>query len=104
MQYAVKERSRSLSKPTKWDMKELKKLSRYLAGTMGAVLEMNCDTSNTMGSVTVKGCADSDWAKNRDDRKSTTGGAIFVWGCPVLTFARTQPCVALRRPRPSSMR
>jgi hypothetical protein len=95
MQYAVKERSRSLSSPTQGDMKELKKLARYLAGTMDVVLELNVDASYTMGSVTVKGCSDSDWAKNRHDRKSTTGGAIFVWGCAVLTFARTQPCLAL---------
>jgi hypothetical protein len=95
MQYAVKEASRHLSSPTEEDMKELKKLARYLAGTMDVVLVLDVDMSDTMGSVTVKGCSDSDWAKNRDDRKSTTGGVIFVWGAPMLTFARTQPCVAL---------
>ena len=95
MQYAVKERSRSLSAPTQEDLKELKKLARYLAGTMDTVLQLNVSTGNTMGSVIVKGCSDSDWAKNRDDRRSTTGGVIFVWDCPMLHFARTQPCVAL---------
>ena len=95
MQYAVKERSRSLSAPTQEELKELKKLARYLAGTMDTVLELNVSTGNTMGSVIVKGCSDSDWAKNRDDRRSTTGGAIFVWDCLMLHFARTQPCVAL---------
>ncbi len=86
MQYAVKERSRSLSAPTQEDFKELKKLARYLAGTMDAVLELNVSTGNTMGSVIVNGCSDSDWAKNRDDRRSTTGGVIFVWDCPMLHF------------------
>ena len=33
-QHAVKERRRGLSSPTQEDMKELKKLARYLAGTV----------------------------------------------------------------------
>ncbi len=65
LQFAVKERSRGVGTPTKYDLKELKKLARYLACTMDVVLELNRDANDTMGSVTVKGCSDSDWAKNR---------------------------------------
>ncbi len=58
-------------------------------------LELCPTEAETLNSVPVKPYSDNDWVKNGRDRKSTTGGAIFVYDAPILTFARTQPCVAL---------
>ena len=44
---------------------------------------------------TIEVFVDSDWAKDKGTRKSTSGGVICVLGVPVLTYSRTQSTVAL---------
>lgn len=42
----------------------------------------------------MNGCCDSDWAGSPDDRKSTTGYAIYVGPCLISWTAKKQPVVA----------
>ena len=39
--------------------------------------------------------SDSDWAGDRDTRKSITGYIVFVLGCPVVWKSRQQPVISL---------
>ena len=47
------------------------------------------------GPLQVEGFADSDWGGEVKTRRSTSGGAISLWGCALHTWSRTQACVAL---------
>eukprot|EP00971_Amphidinium_carterae_P211965 4206043-Amphidinium_carterae.1 len=38
---------------------------------------------------------DSDWATDKDTRRSTFGGCIFYCGCPIHAWSRRQGTVAL---------
>jgi len=73
----------------------MKRMARYLASTMDVKPELDPAKEEWLSSFTVKAYSDNDWAKNGRDRKSTAGGAIFVYDAPVLAFSRTQPCIAL---------
>lgn len=42
----------------------------------------------------MNGFCDSDWAGSPDDRKSTTGYAIYVGPCLISWTAKKQPVVA----------
>jgi hypothetical protein len=46
------------------------------------------------GSLHLNAYSDFDWAKNPDDRKSTTGYALFLGPCLVSWCAKKQPVVS----------
>lgn len=77
--------------PTDTDWLELKRVCRYLKGTINHELTLGHQAKENA----LIGYADADWAENRADRKSTSGylfmftGAAISWGC------RKQSCVAL---------
>lgn len=75
--------SQKISAPTKTDMKEEKRVIRYLNGTKRLKLAL----SNKRGGETLAAYSDANWAKNRLDRKSSTGyfctmnGGALAWCC-----------------------
>ena len=88
---AVSILSQKISKPTQRDWCELKRVVRYLKGTINYRLrlsEKGCDNG-------IIGYCDSDWAKNRIDRKSNSGYVFKVNGGTVSWTCRKQSCVTL---------
>ena len=43
----------------------------------------------------IKGYSDSDWAGDKDDRKSVSGFILFLNGCPIMWRSKSQGTVAL---------
>lgn len=65
-------------------------MESYLKGTKENGLIFGKDNGSG-----IKAYSDSDWAGCRQDRKSISGGAVFVYGNLVSWFSRKQTCVAL---------
>lgn len=84
--------ARRVSKPTQEDWNELKRIIKYLKGTVELKLKLSC--IETEGS-TFFGYADADWAENRDERKSNSGYVFMVNGGVISWCCRKQSCVAL---------
>jgi transposase InsO family protein len=72
----------------------LKRVLRYLQGTMGYKLTYG---GNHLLHVhpSLSGYCDADWASNNDDRRSITGYVFLLAGCAVSWQAKKQPTVAL---------
>ena len=91
MSYAVTELAKAMSRPTVGDWARLKRLTRYLVGrprlqTVYAWQRMGHE---------IAAYTDADWAGNKTNRKSTSGGCILV-GSHVLKFcSKTQSLIAL---------
>ena len=82
-----------LKNPTALEMRQLKRLLRYVKGTedMSTVFEMR--DSNDMREQLVKRldvCTDSDWASDQTTRKSTSGAVIMAegMGCMLAVVVR----------------
>ena len=73
IQYAVKELSRQMSKPSRADVEKLKHLARYLIGRERAVIHFDYQSAPSQWTVWV----DSDWAGCKITRKSTSGGLVL---------------------------
>ncbi|KAE8251016.1 hypothetical protein A4X13_0g4199 [Tilletia indica] len=69
-----------------------KRVLRYLNRTSGAKLTFGGQREQ---SVNVEGFVDSDWAADRDDRRSTSGFVFTVGGGAVSWGSRKQGAVAL---------
>jgi hypothetical protein len=91
VRFAVKEACRAVSKPTQADMIALKRIGRYIAGTMDNVQLLRCDPAEVAGQLIAY--TDADYASSRD-RKSTSGGIVFYDGVPICSWSRTQPTTA----------
>ena len=91
IQHSVNALSKHMKQPTKGAFRRLKKLARYLMGTRDVYLELVPDQN----AEALETFTDSDWADDKDTRKSVSGGAIQMHGCSVLTYARTQKTPAL---------
>ena len=92
VQYATKEISRGMAKPTRGSMVRLKRLARYLLEVPEGVLVFNSDEE---GLDKIQVYVDSDWAGCKTTRKSTSGGAL-AWGGGLLkSWSTTQGSVAL---------
>ena len=91
IKFACKELAKRIRNPRECDMQNLKTLGRYLRGTMhvGHVTKMSEDFEPAAG-IPLQGYCDSDWAGDREDRKSTSGQAIVLGGTVVETSARSQ--------------
>eukprot|EP00972_Heterocapsa_arctica_P073181 10809845-Heterocapsa_arctica.AAC.1 len=90
--YVCKELARHVQEPTELDLQRLKRLLRYLSGTMDLELHLGDGYANADDELTVM--ADASWASN-EGRRSTTGGLALFRGVVIATWSRTQPVVAL---------
>jgi hypothetical protein len=72
--------------------KELKRLLSYVVKTQDKQLNINSDSSEDWR---IEAYSDSDFAGDKDDRKSITGFVIFLSGFPISWKSKAQPCVTL---------
>ena len=91
IQYACKEACREMSAPTEHSWMKLKKIARYLVGRERVVWKF--PWKNGHGGWRV--CVDSDWAGDRETRKSTSGGIIMLGEHRIKTWSATQSSPAL---------
>ena len=91
IQYAAKEVSRGMAKPTVDDMTRLKRLARYLIKHPRLVFYYRHKEAPKQICV----YSDTDWAGCIKTRKSTQGGAVLLGGCCIKTWASTQSLIAL---------
>ncbi|XP_059599385.1 retrovirus-related Pol polyprotein from transposon RE1 [Vitis vinifera] len=68
----------------------LKRIIRYIAGTLELGLWYPFDTHSDVACYT-----DADWAGNVDDRKSTSGGCFYIGNCLVAWMSKKQNSVSL---------
>ncbi|GKE29768.1 retrovirus-related pol polyprotein from transposon RE2 [Tanacetum coccineum] len=87
--FAVSLVSQHMHAPTTYHLTLVKRILRYLKGTIGRGIMM---TKN--GHKNIVGYSDSDWAGNSLDRRSTTGYCVFVGGNLVSWKSKKQHVVA----------
>ncbi|CAD6887987.1 unnamed protein product, partial [Tilletia caries] len=90
--YAVSTLGRFSSDPTETHRIAANRVLRYLKRTSGATLTFGGQKD---GNVSLAGFVDSDWAADRDDRRSTSGFVFTVGGGAVSWGSRKQGAVAL---------
>ena len=88
--YAVSNVAKFSAKPTKQHWIAVKRIMRYLRGTIYYGL-----LYSRSGSKKCIGYSDSDWAGDLDDRKSTSGYLFQISGAAVSWRSKKQTCVAL---------
>lgn len=92
--YAVTILSQFNSNPGLQHWSAVKRVLRYLNGTMTYKLAYGAESDYTI-SPTLMGYCDADWASNIDDRKSITGYVFMLAGGAVSWQTKKQPTVAL---------
>jgi hypothetical protein len=85
--YAVSVASRAMAKPLLCHWKLVKRIFRYLKGTVNYGLQFG-------GKIQLEGYADADWGMDEETRRSTTG-FIFFFGGPISWKSMLQKTVAL---------
>ena len=88
--YAVSNVAKYSAKPTKQHWMAVKRIFRYLKGTIDYGLFYSKD-----GSDECVGYSDSDWAGDLNDRKSTSGYLFQISGAAISWRSKKQTCVAL---------
>lgn len=86
--YAVNHLSRFQENPTDTHWNYLKRVLRYIKGTL------NLDLLFHNSAEPIIGYADADWA-NGTDRKSITGYCFKMYGCLIAWKTQKQPTVSL---------
>ena len=91
LQFAAKEVSKKMARPREADWSKLKRVAKYLVGAPRLVQHFEWQVAP----MVLHTFTDSDWAGDRESRKSTSGGAIS-WGRHTLkTWSTTQSVIAL---------
>ena len=88
--YAVSSVARFTSKPTKQHWTAVKRIFRYLNGTISLGLLYSKDKEKE-----CTGYSDADWAGDVNDRKSTSGYVFKLSGAAISWRSKKQSCVAL---------
>ena len=90
IQYAVKKLATNMASPTNRNWQELKRLGRYLKGKPRLIIKYDWqDPINVLTSF-----SDSDWAGDRETRKSTSGGIITAGS---RRISQLLPCHQLKQ-------
>lgn len=91
--FAVSSLSRYMQNPGKGHWSAVKRVFKYLNGTIGARLEFSREPT-----AEFEGCfgyCDADWANHSDTRRSITGSVFMFQGGPVVWQNKKQSSVAL---------
>jgi hypothetical protein len=80
--------SQYLSDPAKFHATALKTLLRYVASTLDRCITFGGEKHD------LRAYSDADWANDKVDRKSTSGGVCMLNGGPVSWYSRKQKSVA----------
>lgn len=89
--YAVNLASRHMEKPTSNDVIAVKRIFRFLKGTLDKGIEFNKDFDD----YKIVAFCDSDYAGDIDTRKSTTGYIMFFCRGPIAWGSKKQSTIAL---------
>ncbi|KAG3235934.1 hypothetical protein PI124_g19044 [Phytophthora idaei] len=100
--FAVGQLSRFVAKPSAKHVGTLKRVLRYLAGTVGYGITYE-RANEVPSSVALEGYCDSDWANDPESRKSTTGFVFTLAGGAISWMSRRQSIVALSTAEPSTL-
>ena len=90
IQYATKEVARGMANPTEGDWQRMKRLAKYLAGVPRVEQWFFWQERP----ATILCFTDSDWARWKESRKSTSGGGIRIGSHLIKTWSRTQATIA----------
>ncbi|XP_073017486.1 secreted RxLR effector protein 161-like [Primulina eburnea] len=82
--------ARYQSNPKISHLKAVKRILRYIAGTIDLGLWYTHETNSNL-----VGFSDADWARDLDDRKSTSGGCFYLGNNLISWHSRKQNCVSL---------
>ena len=91
IQHATQELSKGMSAPRESHWKKLKRLARYLIGKERFSIAYAWRSPTNQ----IVGMTDSNWAGDRQSRKSTSGGTLSMGGHVVKTWSRNQSVIAL---------
>jgi hypothetical protein len=97
--HAVNEISRYMENPGETHWIATKRIMRYLCGTidLGLVYRATTDGKfqDKVNAINIIAYSDSDWAGDRDDRKSTTGYVIKLNKSTISWLSKKQKTIAL---------
>lgn len=93
--YTVGQLSRFVAQPSKQHVGCLKRVLRYLDGTVDHGIEYKRDAHIDPPQINIQGYCDSDWASDTEDRKSTGGFVFTLAGGAIAWSSKKQPIVAL---------
>ena len=91
VQFPAKEISRDMARPRVKSWAKVKRMARYLLSRLAVVWEFDWQSEGAL----LRVLTDSDWGGSREDRKSTSGGALLWGGHCWRTWSTTQGAVAL---------
>ena len=83
--------SQKVSKPSRLDLNEVKRVIRYLSSTKK--LSLRLSNQNSVSDLIMY--SDANWAEDRVDRKSNSGYIVFAFGGTISWACRKQVCVSL---------
>jgi Reverse transcriptase (RNA-dependent DNA polymerase) len=100
----VRELSKCMDKATPAAFKEMKRVMRFVAGTKEYGLKLEPHSPNaTTFSWNMVVYTDSDWAGDKDTRRSVSGYVLFLLTVPLMWKSKSQQGVSLSRPKQSTM-
>ena len=88
--FAVGKAGRKMQSPTEGDLNEVKRIFRYIKSEPKLEPKYSRHGNNQL-----IGYADSDWATNQDNRRSTTGYVFTLGGAAISWSSKKQASVAL---------
>ena len=91
IQFATRQACKAMAGPKKRDWRRLKRIGRYLKGRLKWIQLFAWQEPQIIMSAFV----DSDWAGDRVDRKSVSGGAVTVGAHMIRTWSKDQDIRAL---------
>ena len=92
--YADREHSRMMDGATEGHYTSLLRIIKYVIETKNHTLKMKVNR-NDQDIFKIMGYSDSDYAGNKDDRKSVTGLIIYCCGVPIAWKSKGQKAVSL---------
>ena len=109
IQFSTRECATAMSKPKHSDLIKLKRIGRYLIGKPSSKCHFEWQSMpKSIRAQTKRGQSvadletseimtqtDSDWAGNRETRKSVSGGAIYFGRHLIRAWSKEQPIIAL---------
>ena len=87
----AKDIAKHMARPMVADWVKTRRVARYLPGAPRYVQRYEWQQQETR----IDAYADSDWAGDRVNRKSTSGGALMIGGHMIKSWSTTQPVIAL---------
>jgi hypothetical protein len=92
---AVREIAKVMDGPTMIQVKSLYRLIKFVVDTKTHGLLMEPEESQDNNIWTLQAYCDSDYAGDKDGRKSVSGFIVYVLGCPISWKSRKQKAVTL---------